>query len=428
MQDWFRDAKLGIFIHWGIYAVNGIPESWSFFNGQISHEDYLKQLDGFTASKYDAGAWAKLFRRAGARYAVLTAKHHDGVALWPTAQSDLNVVDRTPAGRDLMQPYVDALRAEKIHVGIYFSHLDWSHPDYASLPAPFAGSTPEDSNQKTNPFTFRGTRDDAAWERFLTFHRAQLAELCQRYDPELLWFDGDWERNADQWRMKELREFLHQQRPGVILNSRMQGYGDYATPEQGVPIHAPKGDWEFCVTLNDSWGYQGQDNNWKSTRQVVRMFAETIGMGGNLLLDIGPKPDGTIPEPAVERLEALGDWIARHESAVYGTGAGLPHGHFYGATTLSNDRTVLNLIFFDRPIDQIAVKGVRNKVRSAKLLSDGRELTYEKPGGAEWTGIPGTIFIDVPEDAVDSLATVVRLELEGPLDLYTGSGGAVEAN
>lgn len=428
MQDWFRDAKLGIFIHWGIYAVNGIPESWSFFNRQISYPDYLAQLDGFTAEKYDAEAWAALFRRAGARYAVLTAKHHDGVALWPTGQNDLNVVERTPAARDLVGPYCQALRDEGLKVGLYFSHLDWSHPDYAVLPPPYAGNTPESDVPAINPFTFRGTVDEAAWERFLAFHRAQLDELCREYRPDLLWFDGDWERNADQWRMAELRDFLHARLPEVVLNSRMQGHGDYATPEQGMPIQRPDGVWEFCVTINESWGYQVHDHHWKSARYIVRMFAETIGMGGNLLLDIGPKADGSIPPEAVERLEALGDWIARCPSAVYGTQAGLPHGHFYGASTLSADRTTLNLITFDQPLGALVVKGVRNGIRSVRLGSDGRELTWERHGGASWTNIPGTLSIELPDDAIDPMATVVQVELEGPLDLYTGAGGVVEAN
>ncbi|HEX2908257.1 MAG TPA: alpha-L-fucosidase, partial [Phototrophicaceae bacterium] len=134
MQSWFLEAKLGIFIHWGIYAVSGVPESWSFFSGQISYEDYFKQGSGFTAEQFDPAAWAALFKRVGARYVVLTTKHHDGVALWDTAQSDLSVVKQTPAGRDLIAEYVTALRAEELRVGFYFSHLDWSHPDYAPIP------------------------------------------------------------------------------------------------------------------------------------------------------------------------------------------------------------------------------------------------------------------------------------------------------
>jgi alpha-L-fucosidase len=428
MQSWFPDAKLGIFIHYGIYAVKGIPESWSFFNGQISHEDYMAQVDGFTAANYDPEAWANLFERVGAKYAVLTTKHHDGVALWDTDANDLSVVKKTPAGRDLITPYAEALRRHGLKVGFYFSHLDWTHPDYATvrpLRDENAGTTTEHLNLDMNPFSAppAGQEDPERWERFLQFHRQQLEELCTRFGKiDLLWFDGDWERTAEQFRMKELRDQLHAWQPEVILNSRMLGYGDYATPEQGIPTYAPEGPWEFCVTINDSWGYQVQDHNHKSVRQLVRMFAEVIAMGGNMLLDVGPKEDGTILPEQVERLEGLGDWIRKHSEAVYGTVAGLPPGLFYGASTVSKDRTTVYLIFFDRPFDQIALKGLKNEVVRCSVVGSGQELTHQKLGGASWEGIPGVLWIDVPPEAVDPNATVVKLELDGPVDLYTGKG------
>lgn len=420
MQPWFAEAKLGIFLHWGIYSVNGIPESWSFFNEQISYEDYLKQCDGFTAGKYDPQAWADLFARAGARYAVLTTKHHDGVALWDTQLSDLNVVKRTPAGRDLIRPYADALRAKGLRVGFYFSHLDWSHPDYSPA-AP--GCTKA---------SYQGWPDgphNPRWQQFLQFQRGQLQELCTNYgDVDLLWFDGDWTPGHDAWDFAGLRDLLHGLQPNTILNSRMGGHGDYQTPEQGVPIQRPEGVWEFCVTVNDSWGYQVGDHNHKSVRQIVRMFCEVIGMGGNLLLDVGPKEDGTILPKQIERLEGLGAWIKKHEEAVYPTGAGLPPGHVYGASTLSHDRQTLYVMFFDRIVDQFAVKGIRNNVRRVTALGTGDELTHEKIGGAPWMNIPGVLWINVPERAHDENATVLKIELDGPLDLYTGAGHAIESN
>lgn len=423
MQPWFEDAKLGIFIHWGIYAVNGIPESWSFFNEQISYDDYMKQLDGFTAKNYDPQAWAELFKKSGAQYAVLTTKHHDGVALWPTEQNDLNVVEKTPAGRDLIGPYCDALRAQGLKVGLYFSHLDWSHPDYSSLPV--GERTAKNISGQAWPIA----PDSEQWQRFLTFHRAQLNELSTRYAPDLLWFDGDWEQGNAHWRMEELRNLLHQWNPqGVILNSRMKGFGDYETPEQGVPILRPEGIWEFCVTVNDSWGYQNGDHNHKSPRQIIRMFCEVIGMGGNMLLDIGPKEDGTILPEQIERLEALGNWIRKHREAVYATQAGLPHGHFLGSSTLSKDHQTLYLMLFDRPWDQIAVKGIRNSVKRVSVVDSGTELKYQKIGGAEWMDIPGVLWIDVPESELDRNATVLKVELDGALDLYIGAGQAIEKN
>lgn len=419
MQSWFSEAKLGIFIHWGLYSVKGIPESWSIFNKQISYDDYMTQLDGFTASQYDPDAWADLFKRAGARYAVLTTKHHDGFALWPTQLSDLNVT-HTPAQRDLVGPFAESLRKAGLHTGLYFSHLDWSHPDYASTPANVRNY--ENVNHDT------WTQDESTWQRFLKFHRGQLEELCKSYKPELLWFDGDWTPTAEYWNMAQLRDQLHAWAPGVILNARMHGYGDYLTPEQGFPITQPEGPWEFCATINDSWGYQPHDTNYKSARQLVRMFAECIGMGGNLLLDIGPKADGSIPEEQVARLEELGAWIHKNAEAVYPTTAGLQPGLFYGASTLTKDRKTLYLFNFDRPWDSIAVKGIRNNVTKVSILSTGQELTYNKIGGASWMNIPGILWIDVPDACNDPLATVIKVELEGELDLYTGAGQAISQN
>lgn len=418
IQPWFSSAKLGIFIHWGLYSVNGIPESWSWFNGEISHADYFAQRENFSAANYDAQAWAALFERAGARYAVLTTKHHDGFALWPTGQSELK------AERDLVAPFCEALRAKGLHVGLYFSHLDWSHPDYAAVPIEERAA----GKMKNPDGSWTLAADSPEWKRYLEFHRAQLRELCERYGPELLWFDGSWEPNPEYWRYSELSESLHSWQPKVILNSRMGGFGDYETPEQGVPIVAPEGAWEFCVTINDSWGFQPNDHNHKSVRQIVRMFCECIGMGGNMLLDIGPREDGTIQPEHVERLEALGAWIRPHQEAIYPTGAGLPAGHFYGASTLSSDQTTLYLFVFDRPWDEVAVKGILNDVRRVSVVGTGSEVAHRMVGGAAWVNIPGVLWIEVPESELDASATVLKVELDGPLRLYRGSGHAIESN
>jgi alpha-L-fucosidase len=279
MQPWFAQAKFGIFLHWGIYAVKGVSESWCFYRDEISHADYMKQLDGFTASKYDAKAWAAKFRQWGARYAVLTSKHHDGVALWDTQANDLSVVKKTPAGRDLIKPYCEALREAGLKVGLYYSHLDWSHPDYASVrPHDRDLGDPARLNRYSWP---RGAEDPEAWRRFLKFHRAQLKELCSNYGKiDLLWFDGDPERDKAQWNMKEVKQQLLAMQPEVICNARMHGEGDYDTPEQLLPYKAPDGPWEFCMTLNGSWGYQKQDHDHKSVRMLLRYFGEVVGLGG----------------------------------------------------------------------------------------------------------------------------------------------------
>ncbi|MFF1357300.1 alpha-L-fucosidase [Streptomyces sp. NPDC058297] len=419
MQPWFPDAKLGIFIHYGIYAVDGVPESWSFYTGKVTHEQYMKQLDGFTASKYDPSAWADLFARAGAKYAVLTARHHDGVALWDTAEGDLNAARHTPAGRDLIAGYVDALREQDLKVGLYYSHSDWNHPDYASIRHP----EPPNGEVSTNPYSHAepGKEDPQAWARYVAYRDGQVGELVERFHPDLLWFDGEWERSEEQWGMRELSEQILAGNPDTVLNARMLSYGDYATPEQGVPLQAPDGPWELCLTVNDSWGYQHQDQNHKSVRQLVRYFTETIGMGGNLLLDVGPREDGTIPEEQVERLESLGAWIAKHVDAVYGTVAGLPAGHHYGPSTLSADRRTLYLVCFDAPREAVSVRGLRNTVKRVTVLGTDRELGHRVTGGLG--EVPGVTWIDAPDAAdVDEQATVLAVELDGELDLYRGTG------
>ncbi|MFJ8577885.1 alpha-L-fucosidase [Micromonospora sp. NPDC093277] len=415
LQPWFADAKLGIFVHWGIYAVNGITESWSMFNGEISPEDYLRQLDGFTAARFEPDVWAELFHRAGARYAVLTAKHHDGVALWDTHAGDLSVVRRAPAGRDLVAGYAAAMRRRALKVGLYFSHADWSHPDYATVRGPVV-----DANSD-NPLAYAppGRQAPERWERFLAFHRAQLDELLDRFAPDLLWFDGQWERDESQWRFAELGERIRARAPHTVVNGRLAGFGDYATPEQGLPVTAPDGPWELCLTVNDSWGYRPQDRNHKSVRQLVRTFAEVIGAGGNLLLDVGPKADGTITREQTDRLLGLGDWIGRNRDAVYGTRAGLPPGHHYGPSTLSADRRVVYLVCFDAPREFVAVRGLRNAVRRVSVLHTGAELAHRVVGG--FADVPGVLYLDAPT-ALDEHATVLAVELDGELDLYRGDG------
>jgi alpha-L-fucosidase len=416
MQPWFPDAKLGVFIHYGVYAVGGAAESWSFYTGEMTHEQYMKQLEGFTASKYDPDAWAELFARIGARYAVLTTKHHDGVALWDAGHRNLDVVRDTPAGRDLVTGFVDALRERGLKVGLYYSHSDWNHPDYPSIRHVRPGETP-------SPYSHAepGDEDPAAWERYLAYRDGQVGELMDRFRPDLLWFDGEWERTEEQWRMGELAELILAGNPDAVLNARMLSHGDYATPEQGTPLQAPDGPWELCLTINDSWSYRPQDRDFKSVRQLVRYFTETIGMGGNLLLGAGPREDGTIPEEQIERLEGLGAWIGRHTDAVYGTVAGLPAGHHYGPSTLSADRRTLYLICFDAPRDNVSLRGLRNEVKRVTVLGTGTELGHHVTGGLD--AVPGVTWIDAPAAAdLDEYATVLAVELEGELDLYRGTG------
>jgi len=411
MQPWFPDAKLGIFIHYGIYAVDGVAESWSFYRGDVPHDKYLAQRDGFTAANYDPAQWADLFARAGARYAVLTARHHDGFALWDTEFGDLNT------GRDLIGPYAAALRERGLKVGLYYSHSDWNHPDYATV-----RSTGKAHWSIGNPYSDpAGDDDPVAWQRFLAYRDGQVAELMHRYRPDLLWFDGEWERGEDQWGIDQLADEILAANPETVLNARMLSRGDYATPEQGVPITPPDGPWELCLTVNDSWGYQGHDTNHKSVRQLVRYFAETIGAGGNLLLDVGPTADGQITPEQTVRLEGLGAWIARHAEAVYGTVAGLPAGHHYGPSTLSADRRTLYLYCFDAPREVVAVRGLLTPIQRVRVVGRDAVLGHTVTGGLG--DVPGVTWITAPADSdVDEHCTVLALDLDGELELYRGTG------
>jgi alpha-L-fucosidase len=400
--SWFRDARLGIFIHWGIYAVDGIDESWSFFNGYVSYQDYMGQLQGFTAADYDPDAWAQLIKESGARYAVLTTKHHDGVALWDTQENDLSVVQKTPAGRDLVTPLVKALRRKNLRVGLYYSHLDWSHPDYPI-------------HTKTQR---RYDEDPKRWARFLDFRQGQLRELATQFKPDLFWFDGDWENKKEAWQSDTLRDSLLTWQPKVILNSRLNGYGDYDTPEQGLPISPPTGAWELCMTMNDSWGFQDNDHNYKTPYQIIRIFADVLAGGGNLLLGIGPRADGTIPEEQATVLKALGRWTDKHAEAVYGTTAGIPAGHFYGPTTLSKDRRTLYLFLPHRPSGPIVVKGLKSGINRIRIVGNGTKIKPQILGKQYWSEVPGILYIDVPPAEADEMMTVIALQLKGEVDLY----------
>ena len=400
-MEWFKDARLGIFIHWGIYSVNGISESWSFFNERISHEDYMKQLDGFTASDYDPEYWAKLIKESGAKYAVITSKHHDGVALWKTNEDHYNVVENTPAARDLIKPFVKALRKEDLKVGLYYSLIDWSYPDYPNM-------------TRTHK---RYTDDSLRWEKFTRFNFNQIKEITKNFKPDLYWFDGDWEQTVEKWRAPEIRKLILKNNKKAIINSRLQGYGDYATPEIGVPIYKPTDKyWELCLTMNDSWGYQPNDKNYKTPNQLIRIFVDCISLGGNLLLDIGPKPDGKIPEEQVSILKEFGRWTTKHAEAIYKTEGGIPKECFEGATTVSSDSTKLYLFLDYKPNGPILVKGLKNKVNSAWVVGNGTSLNHEVIGKPYWSNHPGLLYIDVPKYTLDPQVTVIGLLLDGKLE------------
>jgi alpha-L-fucosidase len=414
-MQWFKDAKLGIFIHWGIYAVNGIGESWSFFNGRISHEDYLKQTDGFNVKNYDPDYWAKLIKESGAKYSVITSRHHDGFSLWDTKFGNLNAVHNSAAQKDVLTPFVNALRNNDLKVGLYYSLSDWSNNDYTHF-------TREVNRYKISD-------DPKRWNKYLGYFQGQLNELSDKFNPDLWWFDGDWEHNAEEWQADKVREMLLAKNPNAIINSRLQGRGDYDTPEQGPPVVRPEAKyWELCYTMNDSWGYQQNDTNYKTPQQLLDVFVDCISQGGNLLLDIGPKADGTIPDEQIHILKEFGKWTTKHKDAIYGTRQGIPLDHFYGPTALSKDKKTLYLFVKGNQNGQIALKGVKNRINSVWVVGNGTALNKKTVSKVYWNDYPGITFIDIPENVLDEYYTVIGVLLDGEIDLYRKVVGAIESN
>ncbi len=416
-MQWFDNAKLGIFIHWGIYAVDGVSESWSFHNGYISHEDYMAQAKRFTASSYDPEAWADLIAGSGAKYTVITSKHHDGVALWDTKADDKSLVKMSPAARDVLTPFVDAVRRRGgVKLGLYYSLIDWSHPDYPNI-------------YRNGPAKYDIAAEPERWQKFLDFNTAQLDELTAQYKPDLWWFDGDWEQSAETWKAKELTDKLRSDNPACIINSRIQGYGDYGTPEIGVPVVRPADRyWELCYTINDSWGFQHKDLNFKSPQMVLKTLVDCISNGGNLLLDIGPREDGSIPEEEVAVLKELGRWTSKHSEAVYNTRAGIPGDHVKAYTSVSTAGDVLYIYLPYKPIGPVEVKGLVDNIKKVRIVGSDIAPQWKIFNKLSWSEVPGLLEITVPDDALDSAITVIAIETDGPVSLYRGSGQVITMN
>lgn len=408
-MQWFADAKLGIFIHAGIYAVDGIDESWSFHNKKISYANYMKQLSGFTLKNYDPAAWASLIESSGAKYAVITTKHHDGVAMYDTKMNDLSSVKATPAKKDMIQPFFEELRIRNIKTGAYYSLIDWSHQDYPGFI--------KDSSR------YQVKNDYERWNRFRNFFQGQIKEISNQFNPDLWWFDGDWEHSAEEWESEKVRNMILTKNPNAIINGRLQGYGDYATPEQNFPVSRPKDNWwELCMTTNDNWGFH-HDNNWKTPYEVITIFVDAVANGGNLLLDMGPMEDGTIPAEQVTVLKELGAWNKKNGEAIFNTIGGIPQGHYYGPSTLSKDSTQLYLFVHGKNSGQLMLKGLENKIKDITVLGSSIQPTHKIVGKISWSAVPGLVYINLPELALDKYVTVIKLTLDKPVKLYRGQGG-----
>ena len=329
-MTWWRDARFGMFIHWGAYAVpagihngkeiDGIGE-WIQHNARIpakAYETYTKQ---FNPEKFDADVWAKTMKEAGMKYVVITSKHHDGFSLWNSKVSDYDVVDFAPYGKDILKALSEACKKQGISFGLYHSIMDWHHPD-----------------AQYNAF-LRSKEDTIGYKKkFKTYlknyMKPQIKELIDNYDPAILWFDGEWVSEFTHEQGKELYQYVRSLKPDILINNRVdkgrQGYqgmnkgdkdyaGDFGTPEQEILEKAADTDWESCMTMNDTWGYKKNDHNWKSTETLIHNLIDVAAKGGNYLLNVGPTSGGIIPEPSVDRLKEMGKWLKINGDAIYKT-------------------------------------------------------------------------------------------------------------
>ena len=294
--------------------------------------------------------------------------------------------------------------------GAYFSLIDWSSKDYPGFL--------KDSTR------YKIKDEPARWKRYLKMMNGQINEINTQFKPDLWWFDGDWEHSAEEWEAPLVRKEILAKYPSAIINGRLQGYGDYETPEQNFPVTRPKYHWwELCMTMNNNWGYHPDDENYKTPFEVISIFVDAVSNGGNLLLDIGPKEDGTIPPEQIHILKELGKWNKKNGEAIFGQAAGLPQGHFYGPSTMSKDSTTLFLFLPGQVAGNIMIKGLRNEIKDIQIVGTPQHLKPKIVGKVSWSPVPGLVFIDVPEKYKDEYMTVLKLTLNGPLSLYRGVGG-----
>lgn len=405
-MDWWRKARLGMFIHWGVYAVpaghykdkevGGLGE-WIMHDASIPRSDYEQYAKQFNPVKYDAEAWVRMAKEAGMKYIVITAKHHDGFALFDSKASDWNVVKATPYGKDLLKPFVEACRRQGMKLGFYYSQAnDWFNPGGAAARGHW------DPTQK-------GSMDEYIEKVAVP----QVREILTQYgDVVELWWDVPTDMNRQ--RADKLAALLPLQ-PGIITNDRLGGHykGDISTPEQYIPATGIEGrDWETCMTMNDTWGFKTNDNNWKSAASLIRNLVDIASKGGNYLLNVGPTAEGEFPQPIVDRLQAIGKWTSVNGEAIYGTAASpfkvLPWGR--ATQRKEGSTTTLYLHVFAWPKNgKLLVPGLAGKFKSARLLSNGKALTFKATADG--------LEIKVPAAAPDPVAAVIVLNTAAPLDI-----------
>lgn len=398
--DQFMDLRFGLFIHWGPVALRGTEIGWSRGN-QVPFEDYDQLYKEFNPVLFNAEEWVKTAKNAGMKYLTITAKHHDGFCLWPTKFSDLNIME-TPFKRDVVGELAAACKKHGLKFCVYFTVLDWHDPHY-----PYARAGTKEINATTDMAKFVATMKD------------ELTEILTNYDPYMLWFDGNWDKEWTDAHAQEVYALLKQLKPDVIINNRLKGIsdfdrtredhtrlssdaiGDYATPEQKIGALNMDYPWESCMTIANQWAWKPNDAL-KSTKECIQTLAKTAAGNGNLLFNVGPMLDGRIEARQINRLKEMGDWLNTYGESIYGTKGGpfIPN-NTYASTRKGN---ILYVHVFDRKEDVLtlpALKGV--KVKKAHILN-GDVITFSQ-------SVTGSIALSLPTQLPNSDDTVIVLEL-----------------
>jgi alpha-L-fucosidase len=379
-MKWWHEARFGMFIHWGLYSTLGRHE-WAMENEAIPVAEYQQFAKTFKPQPNAARAWAKLARQAGQKYMVMTTKHHEGFCMFDTKLTDYSAPKQGP-GRDLVAEYVEAARAEGRRVGFYYSLMDWHHPDGA-----------------------RCANDEDARRRFVDYTHGLIRELLTNYGKvDVLWYDVSWPLDAQGRETDRMNEMVFQLQPEIIVNNRNKLQGDFATPEQKIVAESGGRAWESCMTLNDSWGYQRADNDWKSSRTIVRNLIQCARDGGNYLLNIGPKPDGSVPEESVKVLTEVGRWMDTNGETIYRSDLCQVRRSNYASFTRIGNTLYMHVHFW--PGDYVAISGLKVKVKSAHLLKTKAELKVTQDEFQ--TKVTG-----LPQSAPDYPVTTIAIECDG---------------
>ena len=411
---WWREYRFGMFIHWGAYAVpagtyNGarVPwiGEWIMSRAHVPIPEYEQFVHQFNPTKFNPDEWVRIAKDAGMKYIIITSKHHDGFAIFDSKVSGYDIVDASPYHRDAIRALAGAAHRQGMKFGVYYSIMDWHHPDAQGPNFP-----------EYNSRTFTNPHFDRYVESYM---KPQLTELITQYpEIDVLWFDGEWIADWTDARGKAIYDYLHSLKPSLIINNRVGhtrqglsgldregrvGLGDFGTPEQVVPPEGLPGvDWETCMTMNDTWGFKSFDDNWKDTRTLLRTLIDVASKGGNFLLNVGPTAEGLIPAPSVNRLAEMGAWMRVNGDAIYGTKVS-PYGQpAWGRYTAKGDRVFAHI--FDWPKDgRLALSGLSEKPARVYLLADNKPLDIEQsPNGA---------VVHLPPVPPSTIASVLVLEL-----------------